>query len=121
MCSCNIKVLQESLLYSRAFWVTKSTIAWDVDAGDGSCYLYGSKTANLSVANGEIQGFVRTVVTLGNILFIYGVGALIISAYHIGYDVKIDLGKSNNKLPEHVSYLVCLSICRFTHSSVIKL
>lgn len=67
-------VLQESLLYSRAFWVTKSTIAWDVDAGDGSYYLYGSKTANLSVANGEIQG----------------------------YDVKIDLGESNDKLPEHV-------------------
>ncbi|XP_073018670.1 pullulanase 1, chloroplastic isoform X2 [Primulina eburnea] len=65
---------QESLLYSRAFWVTKSTIAWDVDAGDGSYYLYGSKTANLSVSNGEIQG----------------------------YDVKIDLGGSNDKLPEHV-------------------
>ncbi|XP_073139703.1 pullulanase 1, chloroplastic isoform X2 [Henckelia pumila] len=72
--STSSRVLLESLLYSRAFWVSKSTIAWDVDAGDGSCYLYGSKTANLSVANGEIQG----------------------------YDVKIDLGKGNDKLPEHV-------------------
>lgn len=48
--------LQEGMLYSRAFWVSKETIAWNVDAGDGSCYLYGSKNATLSVENGEIQG-----------------------------------------------------------------
>ncbi|KAK4406305.1 Pullulanase 1, chloroplastic [Sesamum angolense] len=29
--------LQDSMLYARAFWVSKSIIAWDADAGDGSC------------------------------------------------------------------------------------
>ncbi|KAK6136155.1 hypothetical protein DH2020_030089 [Rehmannia glutinosa] len=67
--------LQDNMLYSRAFWVSKATIAWDVDAGDGSYCLYCSKNATLSVANGEIQG----------------------------YDVKFKLEKSNEMLPDHVS------------------
>ncbi|KAK4431017.1 Pullulanase 1, chloroplastic [Sesamum alatum] len=66
--------LQDTMLYSRAFWVSKSIIAWDVDAGDGSCCLFGSKNATLSVENGEIHA----------------------------YDVKIKLDESNEKLPEHV-------------------
>ncbi|GFP94261.1 pullulanase 1 chloroplastic [Phtheirospermum japonicum] len=66
--------LQDSMLYSRAFWVSKATIAWDVDAGDGSYFLYASKNATLTVANGEIQG----------------------------YDVKFKLEKSNEMLPDHV-------------------
>ncbi|GLT88823.1 hypothetical protein SLE2022_068320 [Rubroshorea leprosula] len=48
--------LQDSLLYSRAFWVSKNIIAWNVDVGDGSCYLYASKVASLSVTNDGIQG-----------------------------------------------------------------
>ncbi|PIN04745.1 1,4-alpha-glucan branching enzyme/starch branching enzyme II [Handroanthus impetiginosus] len=31
--------LQDSMLCSRAFWVSKGIIAWDVDPGDGSCCL----------------------------------------------------------------------------------
>ncbi|KAI3472654.1 hypothetical protein Pfo_029175 [Paulownia fortunei] len=66
--------LQDGVFYSRAFWVSKETIAWDVDAGDGSYCLYGSKDATLSVANGEI----------------------------LGYDVKIKLEERNERLPGHV-------------------
>ncbi|XWS66234.1 hypothetical protein CRYUN_Cryun05aG0182100 [Craigia yunnanensis] len=48
--------LQYNLLYSRAYWVTKTIIAWDVDVEDGSCYLYASKIAALSVTDDGIQG-----------------------------------------------------------------
>ncbi|OMO65703.1 hypothetical protein CCACVL1_21428, partial [Corchorus capsularis] len=48
--------LQDNLLYSRAFWVSKSIIAWNVDVVDGSCYLYASKVAALSVTDDGIQG-----------------------------------------------------------------
>lgn len=47
---------QDSLLYSRAFWVSESVIAWNVDVGDGSCYLYASKAASLTVTDNGIQG-----------------------------------------------------------------
>ncbi|KAL0456103.1 UNVERIFIED_CONTAM: Pullulanase 1, chloroplastic [Sesamum latifolium] len=69
------KRYKDSMLYARAFWVSKSIIAWDVDAGDGSCYLFSSKNATLSVANGEIHG----------------------------YDIQIKLEECNEKLPEHVT------------------
>lgn len=64
----------ESMLYSQAFWASKGVIAWDVNTSDGSCYLYGSKNAYLSVENGEVQG----------------------------YDVKIRLEESNESIPQHV-------------------
>lgn len=48
--------LQDSLFYSRAFWVTKSIIAWNVGAGEGECYLYASRKAGLCVADDGIQG-----------------------------------------------------------------
>ncbi|XP_027158822.1 pullulanase 1, chloroplastic isoform X1 [Coffea eugenioides] len=48
---------QDSLLYSRAFWVSKSLIAWNVEAGNGPCYLYASVTADLFVADNDIQGY----------------------------------------------------------------
>lgn len=47
---------QDSLFYSRAFWVSRSIIAWNVGAGEGECYLYASRNAALCVADGEIQG-----------------------------------------------------------------
>ncbi|XP_022765473.1 pullulanase 1, chloroplastic isoform X2 [Durio zibethinus] len=47
---------QDSLLHSRAYWVSKTIIAWNVDIGDGSCYLYASKIAALSVTDNGIQG-----------------------------------------------------------------
>ncbi|KAJ6357999.1 hypothetical protein OIU78_005762 [Salix suchowensis] len=49
--------LQDSLLYSSAFWVTQSIIAWNADVvRDGSCYLYASVTAALSVTESEVEG-----------------------------------------------------------------
>ncbi|KAG8645291.1 hypothetical protein MANES_10G051700v8 [Manihot esculenta] len=49
--------LQDCLLYSRAFWVTKSIIAWNVDVGtDGSCFLYASQNAALSITESGVQG-----------------------------------------------------------------
>ncbi|CAI0410886.1 unnamed protein product [Linum tenue] len=47
---------QNCLSYSRAFWVSESVIAWNVDVGDGCCCLYASQTASLSVTDGGIQG-----------------------------------------------------------------
>ncbi|KAK4492975.1 hypothetical protein RD792_000302, partial [Penstemon davidsonii] len=70
----------DNMLYCRAFWVSKSIIAWDMDSGDGSCFLFGSKSATLSVENGEIQGILLT------------------KSYH----VKFELNKINDRLPEHV-------------------
>ncbi|XAR52318.1 Limit dextrinase [Bertholletia excelsa] len=49
--------LQDSLQYSRAYWVSKSIIAWNIDPRGGSCFLCASKTASLSVTNAGIQGY----------------------------------------------------------------
>ncbi|XP_015170912.1 pullulanase 1, chloroplastic isoform X2 [Solanum tuberosum] len=65
---------QDSLFYSRAFWVTKSIIAWNVGAGEGECYLYASRKAELCVAGDGIQG----------------------------HDVKIKLERTNYGLPQQV-------------------
>ncbi|KAI3472652.1 hypothetical protein Pfo_029171 [Paulownia fortunei] len=62
------------VLFLEHFGSSKETIVWDVDAGDGSYCLYGSKDATLSVANGEI----------------------------LGYDVKIKLEERNERLADHV-------------------
>lgn len=48
--------LRDSLLYSRAYWVSESIIAWNVDVPDGCCYLYASRTAALSILYDGIQG-----------------------------------------------------------------
>uniref|UniRef100_A0A7N0RGW6 Pullulanase n=1 Tax=Kalanchoe fedtschenkoi TaxID=63787 RepID=A0A7N0RGW6_KALFE len=48
--------LKDCLSYSRAYWVTESIIAWNVDIGDGLCYLYASKNANLLLSENEITG-----------------------------------------------------------------
>ncbi|KAJ7975001.1 pullulanase 1, chloroplastic [Quillaja saponaria] len=47
---------QASLLYCRAYWVSKSIIAWNVDIEDGSCYLLASEAASLSIIKDEVQG-----------------------------------------------------------------
>ncbi|XP_030930218.1 pullulanase 1, chloroplastic isoform X2 [Quercus lobata] len=47
---------QDSLLFSRAYWVSKSIIAWNVDVGDGSCFLFASKTAALSIVDDGVEG-----------------------------------------------------------------
>ncbi|KAI4339263.1 hypothetical protein MLD38_024223 [Melastoma candidum] len=66
--------LQNSLSFSRAFWVNERLIAWNVDSGDCSCFLYASKTASLETVNDSIQG----------------------------YEVKIKLERSGGGLPEDV-------------------
>ncbi|KAL7614345.1 hypothetical protein Lser_V15G08164 [Lactuca serriola] len=47
---------QDSLSYSRAYWVSTSIIAWNVDAVGGSCFLYSSRSAALSVTDNGIEG-----------------------------------------------------------------
>ncbi|KAB1211035.1 Pullulanase 1, chloroplastic, partial [Morella rubra] len=47
---------RDTLLYSRAYWVSKSIIAWNVDVRDGSCYLLASKSASLYLTDDQIQG-----------------------------------------------------------------
>lgn len=44
------------MLFSRAYWVSKSIIAWNVDVGDGSCFLFASKTAALSIVDDGVEG-----------------------------------------------------------------
>ncbi|KAL6123943.1 hypothetical protein ACLB2K_076459 [Fragaria x ananassa] len=48
--------VEGSLLKSRAFWVSESIIAWNVDTGDDSCYLFASKTAALSLTGDGVSG-----------------------------------------------------------------
>ncbi|KAK7343946.1 hypothetical protein VNO77_13089 [Canavalia gladiata] len=49
--------MHNSLLYSRAYWISESVIAWNVDVGNSfGCYLLTSKDASLTIANCEIQG-----------------------------------------------------------------
>ncbi|KAF6167688.1 hypothetical protein GIB67_017183 [Kingdonia uniflora] len=48
---------QGSLMYSRAYWVTRSLIAWNIDIGDGSCYLYSSRDASLALSDVGIEGY----------------------------------------------------------------
>ncbi|XP_014513519.1 pullulanase 1, chloroplastic isoform X1 [Vigna radiata var. radiata] len=55
--SSSLSQMQNSLLYSRAYWVTEFLIAWNVDvANEFSCQLIASKNASLTIANGQIQG-----------------------------------------------------------------
>lgn len=72
--STSTSKFQGSLLYSRAYWVSQFVIAWNVDIGDGSCYLFASKSAALSVTDDGIQG----------------------------HDVIVKLEKENGGLPAHV-------------------
>uniref|UniRef100_A0A803MHU0 Pullulanase n=1 Tax=Chenopodium quinoa TaxID=63459 RepID=A0A803MHU0_CHEQI len=67
--------LQGTLNSSRAYWPSKYILAWNVDVGNGSYYLFASKTAALRVTNDGIEG----------------------------YDVKIKLDKVNGGLPAHVT------------------
>ncbi|XP_024987210.1 pullulanase 1, chloroplastic [Cynara cardunculus var. scolymus] len=66
--------LQDSLSYSRAYWVSRSVIAWNVDAVGGSCFLYSSSSAALTIAETGIEG----------------------------YDLNIELERYDQRLPENV-------------------
>ncbi|KAI3748562.1 hypothetical protein L6452_11718 [Arctium lappa] len=65
---------QDSLSYSRAYWVSRSIIAWNVDAVGGSCYLYSSSSAALTIAETGVEG----------------------------YDLNIELERYDQRLPENV-------------------
>ncbi|KEH43309.1 alpha-1,6-glucosidase, pullulanase-type protein [Medicago truncatula] len=54
----SISQMQDNLLlYSRAYWLTQSLIAWNVDHHqNGICYLLSSKDASLNISNSQIQG-----------------------------------------------------------------
>ncbi|KAK7268521.1 hypothetical protein RIF29_21221 [Crotalaria pallida] len=56
--SASFSKMQDNLLYSRAYWVSESVIAWNFDdvGNEGFCYLLSSKDASLSIANSKIQG-----------------------------------------------------------------
>lgn len=56
--------MQGSLLKSRAFWVSESIIAWNVDAGNDSCYLFASGTAALSLTGDGVLGIVLVTLNL---------------------------------------------------------
>lgn len=89
----------DSLLYSRAYWVTEGVIAWNVDAGEGSCYLYASRVAGLSFSEDGIDGaltfylssFVTTVSVKAFISF---------NKVHIRFQVLI-LESSLKLNPDH--------------------
>ncbi|KAI7749860.1 hypothetical protein M8C21_027525 [Ambrosia artemisiifolia] len=66
--------LKDSLSYSKAYWVSRSIIAWDVDVVGGSCFLYSSKSAALSVAENGVEG----------------------------YDLNIELERLDQRLPDNV-------------------
>ncbi|MBA0775949.1 hypothetical protein Gotri_011031 [Gossypium trilobum] len=79
---------QDSLLYSRAYWVTKTIIAWNVDVVEGSCYLYASKVAALSVTDNGIQG----------------------------HDLEIQLEEDRSGLPPNVTHFFSFSVIeKFPH------
>ena len=49
-------LLQEFLSDARAYWVTKSLIAWDVSDQETSLYLYASRSATMCMSNGVVEG-----------------------------------------------------------------
>jgi len=49
-------LLQEFLSDARAYWVTKSLIAWDVSDQETSLYLYASRSATMFMSNGVVEG-----------------------------------------------------------------
>nr|CAD1844009.1 unnamed protein product [Ananas comosus var. bracteatus] len=48
---------QDLLSYSRAYWVARSLIAWNVDEDDNSIYLYASKKANMFLSDDGVGGY----------------------------------------------------------------
>ncbi|XP_077244704.1 limit dextrinase isoform X2 [Tasmannia lanceolata] len=54
--STSNSLLQGSLSYARAYWVSRSLIAWNVNVEDTFFYLYASKSANLSLTDVGIEG-----------------------------------------------------------------
>ncbi|XP_074366296.1 pullulanase 1, chloroplastic isoform X2 [Apium graveolens] len=64
-CNCSLMPTEVSsqvmLEQSRAYWVSKSLIAWNVDALDGSCYLYSSRSASLSAVDNGIEGYDKKI------------------------------------------------------------
>ncbi|XP_010543576.1 PREDICTED: pullulanase 1, chloroplastic [Tarenaya hassleriana] len=49
--------VRDCLLYSRAFWVSERVIAWNLEIGEGSCYLCASRIAGLTFDDDGITGY----------------------------------------------------------------
>ena len=64
--------LQGSLNYSRAYWPSKYIIAWNFDVGNGSYYLFASKSASLTVTDRGIEGSVYVIYTSYHIIDVKG-------------------------------------------------
>lgn len=73
VCGENGDQLKDSLVYSRAYWVSESIIAWNVDVGtNGSSYLFASQNASLSVMEDDNDGIQGTVSALEYVYFTNG-------------------------------------------------
>ncbi|KAH7690594.1 Limit dextrinase protein [Dioscorea alata] len=49
-------IVKDSLSHARAYWVSRSIIAWNTDADDYSVYLYASEGAKLMVTESSVEG-----------------------------------------------------------------
>lgn len=92
--------LQGSLLNSRAFWVSESIIAWNVDAGNDSCYLFASETAALSLTSDGILGnFYLSLMIMSKSKTSYKFN---VTSVLTGEDVQVQLQEDRHGLPENV-------------------
>lgn len=54
--SIDVFHLQGFVSDARAYWVTRSLIAWNVNDQDTSLFLYASRDATMHVSDGAIHG-----------------------------------------------------------------
>lgn len=98
---------------SRAYWVSETTIAWNVDAPDGFCYLYASKAAALSIDYQGIKGF-SSIINY-NLPFMLekpyfcqiewlflNLDKITRFTFFVGEDVRIKLQEDSGGLPANV-------------------
>lgn len=130
--------MQNGLLYSRAYWVAESLIAWDVDVGNGfSCYLLASKNASLTIANCQIQGLDFSQLLL--LVQVCGVEKFHCCLFTIDYkwqwtltqwivkwqltgeDLKIKLQEDRVGLPANVIFRIFLNVKRPANCFIILL
>lgn len=94
--------MQDRLLRSRAYWVSESIIAWNVYVSDGSCYLYASKNAVLSVTDDGIQGLICFIFITYHIRSCNSKVNICKVMSFTGEDVRIKLQVDSCRLPTKV-------------------
>lgn len=105
--------VEGSLLKSRAFWVSESIIAWNVDAGDDSCYLFASKTAALSLTGDGVSGIVLLSLASELCLCLNVKVRVNVGCVMTGEDVKVDLREDRHGLPQNVGSILNLFVICF--------